>query len=297
MRSCSLPPCTNEFTLRHVSDWSGSQVDPLSAGNRPASPQLWPLVHVDAAVASNEFIWILGFPRGLASTFEGCFRKVRDTCYAHHMPMIRDYASTDLDMLYAVALSTGDRGFDASRQFRDPDLLGHVYAAPYAIFEPELALIVEDEQGVAGYCVGALHTRAFEHLLDLQWWPALRQRYPLASVGSSHCRSAGDSGMMQMIHHPPSSPDWLVGAYPSHLHVNLLPRLKGQGYGRRLLSAWHARSRALGSTGFHLGVDPRNTPAIGFYEAMGLRRLFSASTSVPDDVMWFGASADVVDVA
>ena len=82
------------------------------------------------------------------------------------MPIIRDYASTDLDTLYAIALATGDSGSDASRQFLDPELLGHVYAAPYAIFEPELALVIEDQHGVAGYCVGALHTRAFEHRLN-----------------------------------------------------------------------------------------------------------------------------------
>lgn len=92
-----------------------------------------------------------------------------------------------------------------------------------------------------------------------------------------------------MIHHPARPPDWLLDAYPSHLHINILPRLKGQGHGRRLLIAWHARSRAMGSTGFYLGVDPRNTSAIGFYKAMGLDRLVPASTTVTDDVIWFGA--------
>lgn len=204
------------------------------------------------------------------------------------MPIIRDYASTDLDTLYAIALATGDSGSDASRQFLDPELLGHVYAAPYAIFEPELALVIEDQHGVAGYCVGALHTRAFEHRLNSRWWPALRQRYPLMPVSGSDRCSTRDAGIIRMIHHPPRSPDWLVDAYPSHLHINLLPRLKGQGHGRALLNAWHARSRDIGSTGFHLGVDPRNTKAIGFYEAMGLDRLFPADKTLADDGMWFG---------
>lgn len=205
------------------------------------------------------------------------------------MPIIRGYVPTDLDSLYAIALATGDSGSDASREFHDLELLGHVYAAPYAIFEPELALVIEDQHGVAGYCVGALHTRAFEPLLDLRWWPALQQRYPLSLVSGSDRRSAGDAGIIQIIHHPPRSPDWLVDDYPSHLHINLLPRLKGRGHGRRLLIAWHERSRAMGSTAFHLGVDPRNTSAIAFYQAMGLNRLLPARTTAPDDVMWFGA--------
>ena len=206
------------------------------------------------------------------------------------MPIMRSYTSTDLDSLYAIALATGDSGSDASHKFHDLELLGDVYAAPYAIFEPELALVIEDQHGVAGYCVGALHTRTFELLLDLLWWPALQHRYPLSSVSGSDRRLAGDAGVIQIMHHPPQSPDWLVDDYPSHLHINLLPRLKGQGHGRRLLTAWHERAGAMGSTGFHLGVDPRNTSAFGFYEAMGLVRLSPKGTTITDDVIWFGAS-------
>ncbi|WP_242140234.1 GNAT family N-acetyltransferase [Sphingomonas sp. TREG-RG-20F-R18-01] len=205
------------------------------------------------------------------------------------MPIIRNYASTDIDALYAIAIATGDSGSDASREFNDRDLLGHVYAAPYGTFEPELALVVEDQHGVAGYCVGALHSRTFEALLELRWWPALRRRYPLSPVSGADWRTARDSNIIQMTHHPPRSPDWLVDAYPSHLHINLLPRLKGRGHGRALLIAWHARARAMGSTGFHLGVDPRNASAIGFYEAMGLDRLSPAGATVTDDVLWLGA--------
>ena len=204
------------------------------------------------------------------------------------MPIIRPYAPTDLDTLYAIALATGDSGADAARAFNDPALLGHVYAAPYAILEPDLALVLEDQHGVAGYCVGALDSRAFERAAEQRWWPALRQRYPLAAARGSDRRPASDAGIIRMIHHPPRAPDWVVAAYPSHLHINLLPRLKGQGHGRGLLTAWRARAQAMGSTGFHLGVDPRNTPAIGFYAAMGLDRLLPAGTTAADDVLWFG---------
>lgn len=204
------------------------------------------------------------------------------------MPIIRDYASTDLAALYAIAVATGDRGFDASGEFHDQALLGQVYAAPYAILEPDLALVIEDQHGVAGYCVGALDTRAFETLMERRWWPALRQRYPAAPVRDSDRHSRADAGIIAMIHHPPRSPDGLVAAYPSHLHINLLPRLKGQGHGRDLLSRWKARAKVMGSTGLHLGVDPRNASAIGFYEAMGLERLFSAGTKVTVDGLWFG---------
>ena len=50
--------------------------------------------------------------------------------------MIRGYQPGDLRALYQVCLQTGDSGRDATAQFRDPDLLGHVYAAPYGVLEP-----------------------------------------------------------------------------------------------------------------------------------------------------------------
>ena len=88
--------------------------------------------------------------------------------------VIRSFGSADLGALYRIALATGDAGTDASKLYRDPKLVGHIYAAPYAVLAPELALVIEDEQGVGGYGVGALCTRAFEELLEDSWWTALR---------------------------------------------------------------------------------------------------------------------------
>ncbi len=37
------------------------------------------------------------------------------------------------------------RRCDTSHLYADPRLMGHIYAAPYALLEPALALVVEDE--------------------------------------------------------------------------------------------------------------------------------------------------------
>lgn len=62
---------------------------------------------------------------------------------------IRPYLSADLDDLYRVCVQTA--GENATALFRDPLLPGHVFAAPYAIFESSLAWVAEDAGGVAGY--------------------------------------------------------------------------------------------------------------------------------------------------
>jgi hypothetical protein len=71
---------------------------------------------------------------------------------------IRPYRPADLGALYQICLLTGDDGQDATSLFRDPQLLGHCFAAPYGLFEPSLAFVAEDADGVGGYILGALDT-------------------------------------------------------------------------------------------------------------------------------------------
>ena len=41
----------------------------------------------------------------------------------------------------------------------DPDALGRIYVGPYLKYEPDLALVLEDGEGVCGYCLGAMDSR------------------------------------------------------------------------------------------------------------------------------------------
>lgn len=91
---------------------------------------------------------------------------------------IRPYRAGDIDALYRICLQTGDDGQDATSLYHDPRLPGHVYAAPYGLFEPSLAFVAEDGAGVGGYILGAADSQAFENQLESDWWPPLRDRYP-----------------------------------------------------------------------------------------------------------------------
>jgi ribosomal protein S18 acetylase RimI-like enzyme len=181
---------------------------------------------------------------------------------------IRPYRHDDLDALYRVCLETGDAGADATALHDDPTLLGHVYAAPYALFEPTLAFVLEDDQGVAGYVLGALDTAAFEARLELEWWPPLRARYPRPPTGTPN-----DAFLVELIHAPHRRDPALLATHPSHLHIDVVARGQGAGHGRRLMTTLLDALRAARSPGVHLGVSTRNTRAVGFYGHLGFEEL------------------------
>ena len=186
--------------------------------------------------------------------------------------IIRGYRPGDLADLYRICLQTGDRGEDATGQFTDPDLLGHVYAAPYGLLEPALAFVVEDHDGVGGYCLGALDSREFEQRLEAEWWPPLRARYPEPDVGDIDSWTR-DEQMAYLIHHPWRAEGELLAQFPSHLHIDLLPQVQGTGMGRRLMDAQMAALRERGSRGVHFNVNAANRRALGFYHHLGFREL------------------------
>lgn len=184
---------------------------------------------------------------------------------------VRPYEPGDLDRLYEICLRTAASGEDASGLVADPRLFGEIYAAPYAVLEPEHAFVVDDGDGTAiGYVLGALDTRAFDARCEAEWWPPLRERYP---------RGAGEVDMdrvlVALLHDRHREADAVLAGHPSHLHIDLLPAAQGAGWGRRLMEALHERLAADGSPGVHLGVSTRNRRAIGFYRHLGYEELAS----------------------
>ena len=185
---------------------------------------------------------------------------------------IRPATPADLGDFYRICLETGDSGLDATGLYADPQLLGHVYAAPYLLHAPDFAFVLQDEAGAAGYVIGVPDSQAFEATLDREWWPALRERYPDPAAIPPAERSR-DQRMMHLIHHPHRTPDDLMAEYPAHLHIDLLPRAQGGGNGRRMMDALFGALRQAGVPGVHLGVGARNERAQAFYRRLGFTDL------------------------
>lgn len=185
-----------------------------------------------------------------------------------HALTVRPATLADLPGVYRVCLQTGDAGGDATALWRDPDLLGHVWAGPYVVGAPEHARVVtHPDSGVCGYLFGCADTRAFEAWQEAAWWPQLRAAYPPRDDDSP------EADLVRVIHHRHLAPDDIVAAYPAHLHIDLLPVARGLGLGRVLIDGLLADLRAQDVAGIHLDVAASNANAIAFYEHLGFSRL------------------------
>ncbi len=173
---------------------------------------------------------------------------------------------------YHVCLKTGDFGNDGEPFYRDdPDALGRIFIGPYLAYEPELSLILEDEDGICGYALGAMDSRAFYARYEKEWRPMLCAQFPDPQGDPSSWTR------VQMVHSWYHHPDYTMPepyeAYPSHLHIDLLARAQGRGYGRRMMEEVMDRLRQDGSPGAHLGVSMMNVRALGFYRRLGFQEL------------------------
>jgi ribosomal protein S18 acetylase RimI-like enzyme len=201
---------------------------------------------------------------------------------------IRTARAGDEPGAYYVCLKTGDFGRDGEPFYQeDPDALGRIFVGPYLVFEPDYSLIAEDQDGVCGYALGAFDSRTFYDRYEREWRPQLCVQFS---------EPTGDPASWtrpQMVYSWYHHPDYFMpepyAEYPSHLHIDLLPRAQGHGLGRRMLEEVMKRLRQQGSPGAHLGVSLVNTPAIGFYQRLGFRELIRVGTG-RDGCLYMGKS-------
>ena len=193
------------------------------------------------------------------------------------LPHIRPAGPQDREALFSICLKTADSGADASALYSDPDYPGLVWSVPYLEFAPQHCFVVDEGGTAVGFVVGAADTAAYERQLDEHWWPALRSRYagrkPSARL---------DPAVLDYIATPQHFAPDLIGRFPAHLHINLLPHVQSGGWGRKLIEAELDSLRHAGASAVCLGVSRTNERAIGFYRHLGFEK-------IPyNDGLWFG---------
>ena len=192
---------------------------------------------------------------------------------------VRMYRPNDQAAAYHVCLKTGDFGKDGERFFlEDPDALGRIYVGPYLKFEPELALILEDQQGVCGYALGAFDSKTFYERYENEWRPDLVAKFSAPTGDKQHWTRVQETH--HLYHHPDYFYPEPYELYPSHLHIDLLQRAQGKGYGRIMIGRLIEMLRDRNSAGVHLGMSITNDPAYGFYRKLGFQELIRDEGSI-----------------
>lgn len=182
---------------------------------------------------------------------------------------IRPYHPSDLTSLYHICLKTGDNGKDATDLFRDRDLIGHYYAAPYAIYQPELCFVLTQNYLPIGYVLGVAETSDFVDWFNSEWLPPLRQRYPKPTGADNQSK---DGWIIHNIHRETHGVK-MGDRYPAHLHIDILPTGQRKGFGRQLIERLCHALAARSVPGVCLGVGRANQNAIGFYHHVGFKTL------------------------
>jgi ribosomal protein S18 acetylase RimI-like enzyme len=200
--------------------------------------------------------------------------------------VIRRARAEDRPGAYYVCLKTGDYGKDGEPFYReDPDALGRIFVGPYLEFEPEFSLILEDGEGVCGYAFAALDSREFYERYEKEWRPNLIAEFPMPAGDRSKWTRA------QHVHSWYHEPDYFTpepyADYPSHMHIDLLPRAQGRRFGRKMMEQLMAALRASGSPGAHLGVSAVNLPAQAFYKKLGFHEIIRVGSG-NDAVIYMG---------
>ena len=177
---------------------------------------------------------------------------------------IRRYKKTDIDYLYQICLQTGDNGKDATRYYNDKKLIGHIYSAPYAIFEPELCFILSMDSKPCGYILETKNTIRYKKWLKTTWYFKLQKSYSMP-LDEDNSR---DANLIRQLYVQQDNREEFEN-YPAHLHIDILPNAQRRGYGRKLINAFLKELIYQKVKGVHLIVSKKNINAINFYQKVG----------------------------
>jgi ribosomal protein S18 acetylase RimI-like enzyme len=180
--------------------------------------------------------------------------------------------------VYEVCLKTGEAGNDATHLHDDPRALGHIYVGPYMKLEPDLAFVLEDHIGVCGYVLGALDSAKFYQAYLNEWLPPIRAQHP-EPTGNPTSWTATQK-IYYEYHHPDIFYPKSISEFPSHMHIDLLPRAQGQGWGAKMVQTLLDELKRKSSPGVHLAMNAANHRAYAFYRKLGFDELTRASDTI-----------------
>lgn len=201
---------------------------------------------------------------------------------------IRPYRPADRAAVGQICVKTGASGNDATGHFASDELLPAVYAYPYVDFAPDLAWVVQTDEGEAiGYILGAADARELAQWWEREWLPVYNDLLPVDDSwgeGDLSLRKNGaDPGHLLHQH---------VEDYPALFHIDLLPEAQGGGLGRKLVTTFCAALAQRGVHSLAIGVAADNESAVGFYRRLGFEEIARNESDGKVDSYMMGLDVD-----
>lgn len=204
-----------------------------------------------------------------------------DTAATRH-PFIRAYRADDRAAVADICVRTAAGGDDARGVYSDDALMPEVFALPYVAYQPELAFVVDDGAGRAiGYVIAVADTAAFVEWWNREWTPGFTARHPEPGPATGREPKFTEQQLLDAGREPERMLIAELDEYPAHLHIDLLPELQGQGFGRRLIETLRDALAERGVAGLHLSMDAANVKARAFYDRLGFVELPSSRPNSP----------------
>ena len=185
--------------------------------------------------------------------------------------VLRPYEPADRAEVRRICFDTGYMG-EPEWQWRDRESFADLYTAYYTDAEPQSAIVAERAGVVEGYLLGCLDSgrawseaSTFVRLLRHRW---IAVRPSTARfVWRSFADVARDRLRGRPLPEPVRDDRW-----PAHLHIDLLPGIRGRGVGAAMLRIWLARLEDAGVAGCHVQTLAENTRAVAAFESVGFER-------------------------
>ena len=149
---------------------------------------------------------------------------------------VRQYREYDRQELRRICCETGFLGFPIDPIYQDHELFADLFTNPYLDYEPELTLVVETGDRIAGYLMGSVNPN-FHRILMLSGFQTACKMLSRLLTGkyADHPRSEQFvrwvlvRGLMEQPKHPENA---------GHLHMNLERPLRWGSVARRLLAMY-----------------------------------------------------------
>jgi ribosomal protein S18 acetylase RimI-like enzyme len=187
--------------------------------------------------------------------------------------VVRPYEQRDRAAVRRICHATGYMGDPVDWLWRDAESFAEMFTAYYTDAEPQSALVAELDGEVRGYLLGCTDSRRAWNPAAVFARQVVRRGIALRPgtagfVWRSFADIARDALHRRL---PPSSV--YDERWPAHLHIDLLPAIRGRGVGATLVRRWLEMLRAAGVPGCHLETLGQNHAAISFFESAGFRRM------------------------